>query len=99
LIGLAPHLKMGTTVPNGHPVLEKTQGFPVIDTGEIDALDTHGPRHFELGVQEIGPVAHPQRIIRNKKGRDAPFYQKLDAKISNGRGVKGTRAVVSWSPK
>ena len=68
---LLPHLEVFAAVADSHPMLEKTQGFPVIDASEVNALNAHSPGHLELGVQEIRTITHPQGVIGNEKGRDA----------------------------
>ena len=86
VVGLAGHLKVPAAMADGDPVLEQSQGFPVIDPGKVNALNAHGPGHLKLGVEKIGTVAHAKGVVGNKKSRDAlilsvpPFLPHGDKK-------------------
>ena len=57
------------SLTDGHPQFKKPQRFPIVDSGEIDALNAHGLGHFQLGIEKIRAVADAQRVIQDEKGR------------------------------
>ena len=87
--GASVNENLCTCLLNDNSVGEQLNGACVVDAGQIYALNPQRLGDLQLGIQKIGPVAHPQRVVQNQESghRPGPAF-KAPASHVYQKGIK-----------